>query len=113
MKRDAKGRFQSKGFVIPIPNALFIINPLASPGEEVSVFTYLYLSAGAPALGEAKGLIIKLNNILYFLTFKFFINPLTSPSAGAPTLKYRYVNTETSSHGEAKGLINGKGYIKE
>ena len=34
------------------------INPLASPGEEVSVFTYLYLSAGAPALGEAKGLII-------------------------------------------------------
>ena len=29
-----------------------IINPLASPGEEVSVYTYLYLSAGAPALGE-------------------------------------------------------------
>ena len=28
MKRDAKGRFQSKGFVIPIPNALFIINTL-------------------------------------------------------------------------------------
>ena len=33
-----------------------IINPLASPGEEISVFKYLYLSAGAPALGEAKGL---------------------------------------------------------
>jgi len=28
MKRDAKGRFQSKGFVIPIANALFIINTL-------------------------------------------------------------------------------------
>ena len=34
------------------------INPLASLGEEVSVFTYLYLSAGAPALGEAKGLML-------------------------------------------------------
>ena len=34
------------------------INPLTSPGEGVTVFTYLYLSAGAPALGEAKGLII-------------------------------------------------------
>ena len=33
-------------------------------GEEISVFTYLYLSAGAPALGEAKGLthIYKINN---------------------------------------------------
>ena len=30
---------------------------MASQGEEVSVFTYLYLSAGAPVLGEAKGLI--------------------------------------------------------
>ena len=28
MKRDAKGRFQSKGFVIPIPNTLFLINVL-------------------------------------------------------------------------------------
>ena len=33
------------------------INPLTSPGEVVSVFTSPYLSAGAPALGEAKGLI--------------------------------------------------------
>ena len=32
------------------------INPLTSPGEEVSVFTYPHLSAGAPASGEAKGL---------------------------------------------------------
>ena len=31
------------------------INPLTSPGEVVSVFTSPYLSAGAPALGEAKG----------------------------------------------------------
>ena len=31
------------------------INPLTSPGEVVSVFTPPYLSAGAPALGEAKG----------------------------------------------------------
>ena len=37
-----------------------LINPLASPGEVVSVFTSPYLSAGAPALGEAKGLIKKL-----------------------------------------------------
>ena len=36
----------------------YIINPLTSPGEGVTVFTYTYLSAGAPALGEAKGLII-------------------------------------------------------
>ena len=35
------------------------INPLTSPGERVTVFTSPYLSAGAPALGEAKGLIIK------------------------------------------------------
>ena len=33
------------------------INPLTSPGEVVTVFTYPYLSAGAPALGEVKGLI--------------------------------------------------------
>ena len=41
-----------------------MINPLASPGEEIFVFKYLYLSAGAPALGEAKGLIYiyKINN---------------------------------------------------
>ena len=32
------------------------INPLTSPGEGVTVFTSPYLSAGAPAKGEAKGL---------------------------------------------------------
>ena len=42
----------------------FIINPLTSPREEVSVFTSPYLSAGAPALGEAKGLN---SNIEFFL----------------------------------------------
>ena len=35
------------------------INPLTSPGEGVTVFTSPYLSAGTPALGEAKGLIDK------------------------------------------------------
>ena len=35
----------------------FVIYPLTSPGEMVSVFTSPYLSAGARALGEAKGLI--------------------------------------------------------
>ena len=33
------------------------INPLTSPGEGASVFTYPYLSAGAPKEGEAKELI--------------------------------------------------------
>ena len=37
---------------------LDIINPLISPGEGVTAFTSPYLSAGAPALGEAKGLIL-------------------------------------------------------
>ena len=32
------------------------INPLTSPEEGVSVFTYPFLSVGAPAPGEAKGL---------------------------------------------------------
>ena len=36
---------------------LILINPLTWPGEGVCVFTYPYLSAGAPALGKAKGLI--------------------------------------------------------
>ena len=43
--------------MIGIKNNLYIINPLTSPGEVVSVYTSPYLSAGAPALGEAKGLI--------------------------------------------------------
>ena len=38
-----------------------INNPLTQPGEEVSVFISPYLSAGAPALGEAKGIMIKKN----------------------------------------------------
>ena len=37
-----------------------IFNPLTSPGEGVTVFTSPYLSAVAPALGEAKGLIISI-----------------------------------------------------
>ena len=37
--------------------SFFIINPLTSPGEGVTVFTSPYLNAGAPAFGEAKGLI--------------------------------------------------------
>ena len=40
---------------------------MTSPWEVVSVFTYPYLSAGAPAQGEAKGLIkkwIKYNTII-------------------------------------------------
>ena len=36
---------------------MMFINPLTSQWEVVTVFTYLHLSAGAPALGEAKGLI--------------------------------------------------------
>ena len=36
---------------------VIFINPLTSPREGVTVFTSPYLSAGAPALGEAKGLI--------------------------------------------------------
>ena len=42
------------------------INPLTQPGEGVTVFTSPYLSAGAPALGEAKGLIIR--KIYNFMT---------------------------------------------
>ena len=38
------------------------INPLTLPGEGVTVFTSPYLSAGAPAFGEAKGLIKKTND---------------------------------------------------
>ena len=40
-----------------IKKLLYIINPLASLGEGVSVFTSPYLSIGVPAQGEAKGLI--------------------------------------------------------
>ena len=41
-----------------ISKKLLFINPLTSPGEVVTVFTSPYLSAGAPAQGEAKGLMI-------------------------------------------------------
>ena len=37
----------------------YVINSLTSPGEGVTVFTSPYLSVGAPALGEAKGLMKK------------------------------------------------------
>ena len=40
-----------------------LINPLTSPGEVVAVFTYPYLSAGAPEPGEAKGLMNLLKKI--------------------------------------------------
>ena len=39
---------------------------MTSPGEEVTVFTSPYLSAGAPALGEAKGLKKEINLDAYF-----------------------------------------------
>ena len=39
-----------------------LINSLTSPGEGVTAFTSPYLSAGAPALGEAKGLIFGNND---------------------------------------------------
>ena len=39
------------------------INPLTSPGEVVSVFTSPHLSTGAPAQGEAKGLILIITKI--------------------------------------------------
>ena len=38
--------------------SLVNISPLTSTGEGVTVFISPYLSAGAPALGEAKGLIL-------------------------------------------------------
>ena len=40
---------------------------MTSPGEVVTVFTYPYLSAGAPALGEAKGL-----TIYIFITYNLY-----------------------------------------
>ena len=89
---------------------------MASPGEEVSVFTYLYLSAGAPTLGETKGLIIifKMEYLQEEIKSKNknisleCINPLAVPRAGVPAFKCGVVNTETSSPGEVKGLILSK-----
>jgi len=51
-------------FEIMKNNQKHIISPLTSPGEVVSVFTSPYLSAEAPAFGEAKGLIIVKINII-------------------------------------------------
>ena len=42
------------------------INPLTSPGEGVTIFTSPYLSAVAPAQGEAKGLILFLFYIINY-----------------------------------------------
>ena len=49
---------------------------MASPGEEVSVFTYLYLIAGAPALDEAKGLINKNHNKIIYYCTNHFLNTM-------------------------------------
>ena len=46
------------GFFKFILKNFWFINPLTSTGEGVTVFTSPYLSAGDPAQGEAKGLII-------------------------------------------------------
>ena len=45
---------------------ILFINPLTSPGEVASVFTSPNLSAGAPALGEAKGLKLIFGNFSIF-----------------------------------------------
>ena len=41
-----------------------LINPLTSPREGVTVFTSPYLSAGAPALGQPKGLMELINGLI-------------------------------------------------
>ena len=46
------------------------INLLTSPGEGITVFTSPYLSAGASALGEAKGLIEFID--LYYIILKYY-----------------------------------------
>ena len=49
----------------------FLINPLTSQGEVVTVFTYPLLGVGAPALGEAKGLMRK--KIIIYYIYKNFL----------------------------------------
>ena len=49
---------------------------MTSPGEGVTVFTSPYLSAGAPALGEAKGLIYHLDKSIMKYKYHHFINLL-------------------------------------
>ena len=51
-----------------------IFNPLASQGEGVTVFTSPYLSAGAPALGEAKGLMDACFYEYKYTLISFFLN---------------------------------------
>ena len=46
------------------------LNPLTSPGEGVTAFISPYLSAGAPTLGEAKGL-IHFNKTSFYFYFIF------------------------------------------
>ena len=79
---------------------ILIINPLTSPGEGVTVYTSPYLSAGAPALGEAKGLIklifclilaeIQLITVLFLLlrSSRKIIRLLTNLLIMSPLQKY-------------------------
>ena len=45
---------------------------MLSPGEGVTVFTSPYLSAGAPSLGEAKGLILSDISSIYLALQTFY-----------------------------------------
>ena len=75
--------FENKKFIFSLfiikklyifKNRKNLINPLTSPGEVVSVFTSPYLSAVAPALGEAKGLIKRLDIFFsYIILYIYFI----------------------------------------
>ena len=62
---------------------------MTSPGEGVTVFTSPYLSAGAPALGKAKGLIAISNKIqeswgnIRAVIFNQIIQRLTLPREAA------------------------------
>ena len=72
---------------------------MTSPGEGVSVFTSPYLSAGAPALGEAKGLMNVKKEIYYNILFESIINIITH---------FRKNDIEINSvvSDSEKGLIN-------
>ena len=67
---------------------MLIINPLTSPGEGVTVFTSPYLSAGAPVLGEAKGL--KELNLSNFNTNN--VTDMKSMFSGCSSLKELNLN---------------------
>ena len=80
------------------------MNPLTSPGEGFTVFTSPYLSAEAPALGEAKGLYnfqILIKNKITVIN----INPLTLPGEVVTTFTYPYLSAGAPELGEVKGLI--------